>query len=169
MKLTEGITLDNATNSFANLTLGSQPIEVDATGYLGIQVYSPSNWNGSDIINGDSSLGTSTNLNFYNNQSSYPPPPVTYDLTSNTLSRVNIYGGADNLTLTINNADTAGVQSFTAGGQNDKLVTAGSTLDLSHTTVSGFAVTSTNSWGRLSRSAIWAQLFRSPAGPAMTR
>ena len=46
----ESIRTDNATNSFANLTLGSQPIEVDVTGYLGIQVNSPSNWNGSDII-----------------------------------------------------------------------------------------------------------------------
>jgi hypothetical protein len=30
----EKITLDNATTSIASLTLGSQPIEVDATGYL---------------------------------------------------------------------------------------------------------------------------------------
>ena len=51
----ERIRLDNATNSSASLTLGSQPIEVDATGYLSIQVNSPSNWNGSNIINGDAS------------------------------------------------------------------------------------------------------------------
>ena len=51
----ERIRLDNATNNSANLTLGSQPIEVDATGYLSIQVNSPSNWNGSNIINGDAS------------------------------------------------------------------------------------------------------------------
>ena len=42
----------------------------------------------------------------------YPPLPVTYDLTSNTFSHVNIYGAGDNVTLLINNADTAGVQSF---------------------------------------------------------
>ena len=77
----------------------------------------------------------------------YPPPPVTYDLTSTTLSNVNVYGNADNVTLLINNADTAGVQSFGAGGLGDKLVTAGSTLDLSHTTVSGFTVASTNALG----------------------
>ena len=44
----ERITLDNATNSFAQLSLGSQPIEVDATGNLSIYVNSSSNWNGSE-------------------------------------------------------------------------------------------------------------------------
>ena len=39
----ELITLDNATNSYAQLTLGSQPIEVDATGLLSIYAYSTSN------------------------------------------------------------------------------------------------------------------------------
>ena len=78
---------------------------------------------------------------------SYPPLPVTYDLTSNTFSHVNIYVGGDNVTLLINNADTAGVQSFSGWGQNAKLATAGSTLDLSHTTVAGFSVTSTNALG----------------------
>src|SRR5262249_8422500 len=76
----ESVTLDNATNYFANLTLGSQPIEVDATGYLTIQVGSLSNWNGSDVINGSASIGgPTTSLNFNNFASSYPPPPVTYD------------------------------------------------------------------------------------------
>ena len=126
--------------------LGSQPIEVDATGSSSILVNSPSNWNGSNIINGDASFTyASTGLQFYNFQN--PPLPVTYDLTSNTLSHVTIYGGGDNLTLLINNTNTAGVQSFYAGGQGDKLVTAGSTLDLSHTTVSGFTVASTNALG----------------------
>jgi hypothetical protein len=128
----ENIRLENATNYYAFLTLGSQPIEVDATGYLGIQVFSPSDWNSSDIIKGDSSQSwSSTYLYFYNNQS-YPPPPATYDLTANTFSHVRVWGGADNLTFLINNADTAGIQSFDAGGMNDKLVTASSTLDLSH-------------------------------------
>src|SRR4051794_29670434 len=43
----ERIGLNNATTSYANLTLGSQPIEVDATGFVFIGVNSPSNWNGS--------------------------------------------------------------------------------------------------------------------------
>jgi hypothetical protein len=115
----ERITLDNATNSFAYLSLGSQPIEVDATGYVYIQASSPSNWNGSDIINGDASH--STNIIFSNDQGVYPPLPVTYDLTSNTLSHVNVSGSADNITLLINNADTAGVQSFYTFGLGDKL------------------------------------------------
>ena len=145
----ERITLDNATNSFAQLSLGSQPIEVDATGDLSIYVNSPSNWNGSDVIKGDASnTWSTTNIDFYNNQQGlYPPPPVTYDLTSNTFSHVGVYGGGDNITLLINNADATGVQSFNASGLADKLVTAGSTLDLSHTTVSGFTVASTNALG----------------------
>ena len=49
----EKIKLDNPTSSFANLTLNSQPIEVDATGYVSIYVDSPSNWNVSNIIEGD--------------------------------------------------------------------------------------------------------------------
>jgi hypothetical protein len=36
---------------------------------------------------------------------------------------------SDNLTLLINSADTAGIQSFTASGQNDQLATADATLD----------------------------------------
>ena len=39
----------------------------------------------------------------------------------------------DNVTVLINSADTAGIQSFAAWGLNDHLATAGSTLDLSHT------------------------------------
>ena len=144
----ENIRLDNATNSFANLTLDSQAIEVDATGPLSIQAFSPLNWNGSDIVNGDTSQAWPTILDFLNNQASYPPAPVTYDLTSNTFSHVSsINAGPDNITLLINSADAAGVQDFSASGMNDKLVTTGSTLDLSHTTVSGFTVASTNGVG----------------------
>jgi autotransporter-associated beta strand protein/probable HAF family extracellular repeat protein len=144
----ESIQVDNATNTYANLTLGSQPIEVDAIGYLSISVNSRSNWNSSDIITGDPSRPwSSTSLNFSNYQS-YPPPAVTYDLTANTFNNhVSISAGGDNISLLINSLDTAGVQSFNAWGVNDRLVTAGSTLDLSHTTVSGFAVVSSNGLG----------------------
>ena len=137
----ESIRLDNATNSGAALYLGAQPIKVDGTRYFSIQA--SSSWNGSNIINGD--LGSSTYLYFSNN--AFPHLPVTYDLTSNTFSHLNIYVGLNDVTLLINNADTAGVQSFVAGAQNNKLVTAGSTLDLSHTTVAGPSVTSTNALG----------------------
>jgi hypothetical protein len=65
----ENIRLVNATNTFASLALGSQPIEVDATGYLQIYVNSPSNWNSSDIINGDPSRATYL---YFNNISDLP-------------------------------------------------------------------------------------------------
>jgi hypothetical protein len=141
----EKITLDNATNSFANLTLGSQPIEVDVTGYADFSINSLSNWNGSDIINGGASPFTSTYLYFAN--SSFPSAPVTYDLTSNTFSNVSVYGSGDNITFLINSSDTAGIKSFNAFGASTNLVTAASTLDLSNTTVSGFRVSSTNGLG----------------------
>ena len=127
----ERITLDNNTTSLANLRLGSQPIEVDAAGYSSIQVSSPSNWNGSNIISGSS-------LNFQNPSAGY-----VYDLTSNTFSRVAISADS-NVTLLINSADAAGVEHFEGSGQ---LATAESTLDLSHSMVYGFAVTSTNALG----------------------
>jgi Ca2+-binding RTX toxin-like protein len=137
----ENITVDNPTNSLAILfNLGSQPIEVDVTGNAEIDVSSPSNWNSSDIINGDPSHPTTL---AFDNPGLFSPP-VTYDLTSNKFSHVDISASL-HIILTINNSDTAGVQSFTGSG--DELVTAGSTLDLSHTTVTGFTVTSTNALG----------------------
>jgi hypothetical protein len=145
----ERITLDNATFQFANLTLGSQPIEVDATGYLSIGINSPSNWNGSDIINGDASHSSYLSFSSFWSDvgGSYQELPIVYDLTSNTFSHVYNISAGENVTLLINNADTSGVQSFSSFGPNAKLATAGSTLDLSHTTVSGLAVTSTNGLG----------------------
>src|SRR4051794_8232892 len=100
----ESIKVSNATASTAFLTLGSQPIEVDASGASGINANSLSNWNGSDIINGDAVRGM--DLNFFNNQ---PGLPITYDLTSNTFSHARILNVGDNITLLINSADTAGL------------------------------------------------------------
>jgi hypothetical protein len=138
----EKITLDNANPQFADLWLGSQPIEVDATGYAYILVDSSANWNGSNVIKGDPA--GATNVQFSNSG----PNPVTYDLTSNTFSGVSSVGTASiGVTLLIDNSVTAGVGSFTSISANDKLVTASSTLDLSHTPVSGFAVASTNGSG----------------------
>ena len=164
----ERIRLNNVTYSSANLTLGNQPIEIDATGNLSIQVSSPSNWNGSNIINGDASLTWNTTYLSFNNSSwgfvegVYQQLPIVYDLTSNTFSHVNISGGS-NVTLLINNGDTAGIQSFYGMGPNSQLATAGSTLDLSHTTVTGFAVTSTNALGTAFTVSSQARHFRLPA------
>jgi hypothetical protein len=83
----ESIKLSNATSSTATLTLGSQPIEFDASGSSQILVNSLSSWNGSNIINGDASHTWSTTyLNFWNDQ----PLPITYDLTSNTFSHASM-------------------------------------------------------------------------------
>jgi hypothetical protein len=138
----ERIETDNTVLSFANLTLGSQPIEVDATGYLEIFVDSPSNWNNSNIVNGDPSR--SLYLQFSNQTYT----SLNYDLTSNMLSHVyDVVGTGDNLSFTVNNSDLAAVQLFTGYGQNDQLVTGSSALDLSHTSVTGFRVVSTNGLG----------------------
>jgi endoglucanase len=140
----ERIKLDNATNASAQLTLGNQPIEVDATGFLSLSV-TPSNWNGSNIINGD--ISRPVFMNFFNDNGVFPTLPVAYDLTSNTFSHVTIGNVGDKVTLLIKNAVTAGVQSISGLGPNAKLTTAASTLDLSHTTVLQLPVTSTNALG----------------------
>jgi hypothetical protein len=155
----ENIKVENNSGNDASLTLGNQPIEVDASGYLQIYVWSVSNWNGSDVINGDPSYTyASTTLQFSNSN-------VTYDLTANTFSHVNITVGNYNISLLINSLDTAGVQSFTAFGANDTLVVADATLDLSHTTVTGFGVVSSNGLGTTFTVGNFATAFQIIGGP----
>ena len=149
----EHIRVDNAMSygSGSTVALDSQAIQVDTTGYVTIQVNSASNWNSSNVINGDpSQTGIGTDLIFYNPgsyQGIYPLLPVTYDLTANTFSHVRNISVGSSVTLVINNADTAGVHSFSGFGPSPKLTTAGSTLDLSHTTVNDLSITSTNALG----------------------
>jgi hypothetical protein len=163
----ESIKVDNTTSSYAYLTLGSQPIEVDSTGNLAINVNSPSNWNGSDVINGDPSPSSVTAIVF-NNQNS-PSSSLNYDLTSNTFSHVTIDGSGylngGTVSLKINNTNAAAIQAFTGDGLHDKLVTAESTLDLSHTTVDGFRVTSTNTGGTTFTVADLSTAFQIGGGP----
>src|SRR5262249_18426498 len=110
------ITLDNLTSQLAILTLGSQPIEVDATGDMEILANSSANWNGSNVINGDPSHATNVWFGGPGLE------PVTYDLTSNTFSNVSgVHGNAANATLLIDNSVTAGVASFDSIAFNDKL------------------------------------------------
>src|SRR5204863_7036311 len=137
----ENIQVENVSNTFASLTLGSQPIEVDATGYLQVFVYSFFNYTASAVIY-TLSLHDALPI-FYNNGNS----PVSYDLTANTFSHVNTIYNSTDLSFLDNNLDIVGIQSFGTDGSNDRLVTAGSTLDLSQTAVSGFAVVSTNGLG----------------------
>ena len=137
--------LQNAGSQPAFLTLNGQPIEVDFTGYGDINVLSQSNWNGSDIVNGDTSLGyASTGIGF--NDPSYGTP-YTYDLTSNTFANVGSVYAGQNVTLKINSADAAGVQQFYGGGTGTLLQTSDATLDLTHTKVTGMFVTSSNALG----------------------
>ena len=112
-------------------------------------------------------------LDFYNYQGDYPPLPVTvtYDLTSNTFSHANVFdGGGDNITLLINSADTAGVQSFNAvwtGRQvGDRRIDARS---VPYDSKRVYGRQHQRLWARPSRSATWARPFRSPAVPGMTR
>src|SRR6185312_163666 len=75
---------------------------------------------------------------------------AVYDLTTNTLSQiaylVSPYWGA-NLTVKINSAVAGGIANFDGNGTNDKLVTSDAALDLSHSTVNGFTVASSNATG----------------------
>jgi hypothetical protein len=157
----ESITLNNYTNGSASLYLDSHPVSVTGLGsgsealflgggqttyeggpgYNAIYSYTVSNWNPSDVINGGY-YGT-----LYLNHSGLAN--VTYDLTGNTLQNINyLYAfNGDNLTLKINSADAAGISNFYGGGANDQLVTSDPVLDLSHSSVSGFHVLSTNAAG----------------------
>jgi hypothetical protein len=172
------ITLNNSGGT-ASLYLGSQPTSVTHLGsgveylYLGsgqtsfdggsgynfIFSNTSSNWNSADVINGgtyycDVVLNSDGDAN------------VTYDLTSNTLLNINhLTGFGDNLTLKINSADMASVSSFYSGGANDHLVTSDPTLDLSHTNISNFSVSSTNTTGTVFTVRDLATAFAIAGGP----
>ena len=140
----EKVELQNAGLQSATLMLNGQAIEVDVTGNGEIFVASQSNWNGSDIVNGDTSLGYPSATVYFSNPNygtSY-----TYDLTSNTFANIGfVY--ASGATLKINSADAAGVQQFYGFGPNALLQTSDATLDLMHTKVTGMFVTSSDALG----------------------
>jgi Ca2+-binding RTX toxin-like protein len=156
----ENITLLNDhTGNLASLYLGSQSIAVAGYGassvavYLGsgavtfqggggggnryVVSYSPSSWNAGNAIDGAIiSLGSAGRVG------------DLYDLTTNTLSHINLLtvDGSD-LTVQINSAAAGGVANFSGQGTGSQLVTSDAELDLSHSTVSGFVVASTNAAG----------------------
>jgi hypothetical protein len=152
----ESIALNNFTSGDVNLYLGSQAIEVIGYGsgreqaYLGsgavrfqggsgtnlVYSTSASNWNAGNSI--DAAI---IYLNWNGSDS------AVYDLTTNTLSHSSLYGSGNNLTLTVNSAVASGVTGFYGFGANGKLVTSDAALDLSHSTVSGFTVASSNATG----------------------
>jgi hypothetical protein len=131
---------------FTVLTLGSQSIEVDSPAAAEIHVLTAANWNGTDSINGGTGPGTGTSVQFFNPGAA----TITYDLTSNTFSHVQIVEAlSGGVTLKINNSDTAGISEFIGFGPNDRLVTSDSSLDLSHSPdINGtFRISSTNQSG----------------------
>jgi hypothetical protein len=154
---------------YGNLFLGSQSLAVIGDGltwegvqqvYLGsgavtcvgidvIYSASASNWNAGNSIDGGSIyLNTSDYLN-----------SVYYDFTTNTLSNINSVNGSwgayydsggyhsANLTVRINSAVASGVAEFYSLGPKAKLITSDAALDLSHSTVAGFTVESSNATG----------------------
>ena len=95
----ERVTLGNAIGSFAQLSLGSQPIEVDPTGNLSISINSPIELERQRSIDGDAPIPMHDDLSFNNDQVAYPPLPVTVtcDQTSNAFGTSAIYGDGDNV------------------------------------------------------------------------
>ena len=158
----ETITLNNFTSGIATLYLGSQSIGVTGNGsgsehvYLGsgavtfqkvngpnvVYSTSPSNWNaGNSIDGGFEGIWGSVYLNWDGSDN------AVYDLTTNTLNVPYLSGSGNNLTVMVNSAVAGGVGSFNASGTNSKLVTSEAALDLSHSRVNGFTVTSSNASG----------------------
>ena len=117
------------------------------SGFNSIISTTSSNWNSANEINGgsDTNLGgsdTTLHLNFDWEAN------ASYDLTANTFHNIRwLSGGGDNLTLKINNATASAVSYFYGGGTNGRLVTSDSTLDLSHSSITGFTVASINTTG----------------------
>ena len=156
----ESITLNN-TSDEAILFLGSESIAVTGYGagweslFLGsgavtfvggsgpnrVHSNSASNWNVGNSIDGGS-YGANLDLN------SYRAENADYDLTTNTLSHINyLYGYGANLTVKVNSAVAGGVANFSADTFNTELMTSDAALDLSHSSVSGFKVVSSNATG----------------------
>ena len=94
---------------------------------------------------------------------------ATYDLTTNTLAHINyLYGDGLNLTLKINSAVASGGCEFYGNGTNDQLVTSDAMLDLSHSSVSGFTVASTNAIGTTFTVQDVGTAFQIAGGPGRT-
>jgi Ca2+-binding RTX toxin-like protein len=165
----EQITYQNDTLDSGTLFLGSQSIAVSEEGFgngvvlgsgavtfigdgakEGASVFSTSaaNWNAGNSIAfrspaqgplfGDGSIALNTG----------GLTNAVYDLTTNTFSHVAVLSGAGTkLTLKINSAVAGGVTNFVGSGSNDRLLTSDAALDLSHSTVKGFSVASSNATG----------------------
>jgi hypothetical protein len=161
----ENISLNNFDATYAFLYLGSQSIALTGDGigpkyvYLGsgevratfiqegngvrVESTSPLNWNAGNWIVG----GGNFNLIYVDLNRGHSDGAI-YDLTTNTLSNIlSLTGYGNNLTVRINSAIAGGVTSFWADGSNSKLVTSDAALDLSHTWVTNFTITTSNASG----------------------
>jgi hypothetical protein len=138
----------SVTGFVRNLYLGSGQTTYDASSSGSISfIFSNdnSNWNSANVINGGNYGGAPFGILYLNSSAA---ANVSYDLTANTLQNIEqLLGFGTNLTLKINSADATGVSIFYGYGYNDQLVTSDATLDLSHSAVHGFTVTSSNAAG----------------------
>ena len=107
--------------------------------YVVVRSSNSTNWNAGNVFDDVDYL--TLNLDSASNQ--------TYDLTTNSFTNVaRLDGLGSYLTLKINSAVAAGIASFYSNNdQIGQLVTSDASLDLSHTHVSGFKITSTNASG----------------------
>ena len=129
-----------AGDKYVYLGSGAVTFQAADSGLCIVSSNAPSNWNAGNSIDGGS-FGTI----FLNGNE---PANATYDLTMNKLSHINSLQGAGNdLTVIVNSAVAGGVASFIGRGPNNKLVTSDAALDLSHSTVNGFTITTSNTSG----------------------
>ena len=137
------VTDNGSTSDTVNLGNGATTVHLGSGGGL-VSSLSSATWNSANVIDGSANQNKSAlSLN------SSEVANANYDLTATTLTNLaQVAGSGDNLTLKINSADVASVKQFyNSGFSNDVLTTSDATLDLSHTSVSGFTVTSTNTSG----------------------
>jgi FG-GAP-like repeat/RTX calcium-binding nonapeptide repeat (4 copies) len=140
----ETISLNNFTNGGAYLYLGNQSVKVAGVGSGSewIESLSAANWSATNVVDGSAAQSLYLQLNTSGTAN------ASYDLKTNTFTHLaGLYGNGDNLTLNINSADAIGISYFYGGYSNQQLITSDTTLDLTHTSVSGFTVASSNATG----------------------
>ena len=151
----ENITLLNDfPGNSAHLYLGSQSIAVTGSGAANVVVHLGG---GAVTFQGGGGDGNrvvvSDSVNSWNAGNVIDDAIISfgggsYDLTTNTLTHIEVLFASNapsDTTVKINSAVAAGVAHFS--GNNDQLVTSDAALDLSHSQVTGFTVTSTNAAG----------------------
>lgn len=125
----------NETGSNNTVILGSGAVTIHGSNNSIIASVDAAHWNSGNVIDRANLLDL--------NGGQYAG--ANYDLTGNTFTNIDgIRAFGDNVTLNINSAAASGVSDFFSNARNGHLVTADATLDLSHTFLDGFTVTTTN-------------------------